>query len=164
MSDDMERTLILLKPDAVQRRLCGELIGRLERKGLALVGMKLLHITPELSKKHYAEHVTKSFYAGLEAFVTSGPAVAIVVEGPQAVKMVRTMMGATNGRKAAPGTIRGDFGLSQQMNLIHGSDSPASAAREIALYFAPGELTNPAKPLNHTVGLDEEFGAITEPE
>jgi nucleoside-diphosphate kinase len=158
----MERTLILLKPDTVQRRLCGELIGRLERKGLALVGMKLLQITPELSKKHYKDHVHKGFYPGLEAFVTSGPSVAIVVEGPQAIKVVRELMGKTNGREAAPGTIRGDFGLSQQMNLIHGSDGRESAEREIALYFAPNELVTPLKPLVETVGYTQEFDAITE--
>lgn len=136
----MERSLILFKPDTVQRKLCGELLARIERKGLKLIGLKMLRVTPELSKQHYSEHVTKKFYPLLEAFITSGPIVAVAVEGPEAVKVMRTMMGSTNGRDSAPGTIRGDYGSSRQMNLIHGSDSPEAAQRELAIYFKPEEL------------------------
>lgn len=136
----MERSLILFKPDTVQRKLCGELLARIERKGLKLIGIKMLRVTPELSKQHYAEHVTKKFYPLLESFITSGPIVAVAVEGPEAVKVMRSMMGSTNGRDSAPGTIRGDYGSSRQMNLIHGSDSPEAAQRELAIYFQPNEL------------------------
>lgn len=136
----LERTLILIKPDAVQRRLTGRILARLEDKGLTIIGLKQLRITPDLSKQHYAEHVDKPFYPSLEQFITSGPVVAICAEGPEAVAVVRTLMGPTNGRQAPPGTIRGDFGLSRQMNLIHGSDGPEAATREIALYFKPEEL------------------------
>ncbi len=135
-----ERTLILFKPDAVERRLCGELLSRIENKGLKIVGLKMLKVTPELSKQHYAEHVSKSFYPLLESFITSGPVVALAIEGPEAVSVMRTMMGKTNGRESAPGTIRGDFGVSRQMNLIHGSDGPDAAKRELAIYFKPEEL------------------------
>jgi nucleoside-diphosphate kinase len=138
----MERTLILFKPDAVQRRLCGTLLSRLEDKGLKVVGLKMLRVTKELSAKHYAEHVTKPFYPLLEQFITSGPVVALVAEGPQAVAVVRAMMGPTNGTQAPPGTIRGDFGLSRQMNLMHGSDSLEAAQKEIAVYFKPDELVS----------------------
>jgi nucleoside-diphosphate kinase len=136
----IERTLILVKPDGVQRRLVGEIVGRLENRGLRLVGLKMLQVTKELSKQHYAEHVTKPFYPMLEEFITSGPVVAIVAEGPEAVAVVRGMMGPTNGRQAPPGTIRGDFGLSRQMNLMHGSDGPEAGKKEIAVYFKPEEL------------------------
>ena len=136
----LERTLVLIKPDAVQRRLTGQILARLEAKGLRIVGLKQLRVTPELSKQHYAEHVSKPFYPSLEEFITSGPIVAICAEGPEAVAVVRTLMGPTNGRQAAPGTIRGDFGLSRQMNLIHGSDGPDAAKREIELYFRSEEL------------------------
>lgn len=135
-----ERTLILVKPDAVQRRLAGQIIARLENKGLKLVGIKLLRITPELSRRHYAEHVNKPFYPHLETFITSGPVVALVAEGPDAIAVCRRLMGPTNGREAPPGTIRGDYGASRQMNLIHGSDGPDAAAREIEIYFRPEEL------------------------
>ncbi len=136
----LERTFVLLKPDAVARRLTGEILGRFERKGLKTVGMKLIKVTSELSKQHYAEHVSKPFYPLLEEFITSGPVIALVLEGPGAIGVVRTMLGPTNGRDAAPGTIRGDFGLSRQMNLVHGSDGPEAAAREIAIYFRSDEL------------------------
>ena len=138
----MERTLILFKPDAVQRRLCGKLLSRLEDKGFKIVGMKMLQVTKELSAKHYAEHVSKPFYPLLESFITSGPVVALVAEGPKAVQVVRGMMGPTNGADAPLGTIRGDFGVSRQMNLMHGSDSPEAAEKEIAVYFKPEELLN----------------------
>jgi len=136
----LEKTLILLKPDAVQRRLCGRILTRLEERGLKLLAMKFLRITRELSAQHYAEHVSKPFYPMLEEFITSGPVLAMVVEGPEAIGVVRGMMGKTNGRESAPGTIRGDFGLSRQVNLIHGSDSPEAAAREIRIYFHPEEV------------------------
>ena len=136
----MQRTLILFKPDAVQRRLAGKLLTRLEEKGLKIVGLKMLMVTKELSRQHYAEHVNKGFYPLLEEFITSGPVIAVVAEGPKAVQVVRGMMGPTNGAEAAPGTIRGDFGVSRQMNLMHGSDSPEAAEKEIAVYFQPNEL------------------------
>ncbi|HAV30404.1 MAG TPA: nucleoside-diphosphate kinase [Planctomycetaceae bacterium] len=136
----MERTLILIKPDAVQRRLIGRVITRIEDKGLSIIGLKLLQVTPEISRLHYAEHVSKSFYPELESFITSGPLVALAIEGPEAITVMRTLMGKTNAREAAPGTIRGDLGASRQMNLIHGSDSPESAQRELAIYFRADEL------------------------
>jgi nucleoside-diphosphate kinase len=138
----IERTLVLLKPDCIQRRLCGVVLQRLETKGLKLVGMKLLRVSPELSREHYVEHVSKPFYPQLEAFITSGPVIALALEGLDAVQVVRTMMGPTNGRSALPGTIRGDFGMSRQMNLVHGSDSVAAAERELKLYFRPEELVS----------------------
>lgn len=152
----LERTLVLLKPDAVARRLCGEIIRRFETRGLKLVGMKYMLVTPELSKQHYAEHVSKPFYPQLEAFITSGPIVAIAWEGPEAISVVRAMMGPTNGRAAAPGTIRGDFGLSRQMNLVHGSDSPEAAARELSIYFQPHELVAAVSPLDPLTLADDE--------
>ena len=131
----MQQTLVLLKPDAVERRLVGEILGRFERKGLTLTALKLMQITPEFSKRHYAEHVLKPFYVGLEAYITSGPVVAAILEGPEAIKVVRAMVGPTNGIDAPAGTIRGDFSLSPQQNLVHASDSPESAEREIELFF-----------------------------
>lgn len=136
----VERTLILVKPDGVRRGLSGEIIGRLERKGLRLRGLKMLRFTGELSDRHYAEHVSKGFYPELKAFITSGPVVAMVIEGDQAVGLCRTMMGATKFTEAAPGTIRGDYAFSFTENLVHGSDSAESAKREIALYFADHEI------------------------
>lgn len=152
----VERTLILLKPDAVQRRLCGKILTRLEDRGLKLVALKLLRVTPELSKQHYAEHVSKPFYPQLEGFITSGPVLALIAEGPEAVRVVRDMMGKTNGRDSAPGTIRGDFGLSRQVNLIHGSDSAASAQREIGIYFRPAEIVDYPVTLAEWVCADDE--------
>jgi nucleoside-diphosphate kinase len=125
-----EKTLILVKPDGVQRKLIGTIIGRIENKGLSIVALKMLTVTPELSKQHYAEHV----------FITSAPVVAMIVQGPEAVSVMRTLIGSTNGREAAPGTIRGDYGCSRQMNMIHGSDSVESATREIDIYFAANEI------------------------
>jgi len=136
----MERTLVLLKPDAVQRRLIGRIISRIEEKGLKILGLKMIRVSRELAEKHYAEHREKPFYPELVSFITSAPVVAMVVEGPKAVDTVRKMMGKTNPLEAEPGTIRGDFGLSVTMNLIHGSDSQASAAREIALFFREDEI------------------------
>lgn len=152
----IERTLILAKPDAVQRRLVGEIVSRLEKRGLRLVGMKMLQVTKELSRQHYAEHVNKGFYPLLEEFITSGPVVAIVAEGPEAIAVVRGMMGPTNGRQALPGTIRGDFGLSRQMNLMHGSDGPEAAKKEIAVYFKPEELLDYKPTLEEWVCAPDE--------
>jgi nucleoside-diphosphate kinase len=136
----METTLVLLKPDAVRWRLLGEIISRLERKGLLLVGMKMLRMDRGLAARHYAEHVGKSFYEELVEFITSGPLVALAVQGPNAIRAVRTLIGNTDPLQAAPGTIRGDFGLLQGENLVHASDSPESARRELALFFEPDEL------------------------
>jgi nucleoside-diphosphate kinase len=136
----MERTLILLKPDAVQRRLAGQIISRFEDKGLNFVALKMLRVTPELAKQHYAEHVAKGWYPTLETFITGGPIVAAIIEGLEAIRVVREMLGATSGLKAAPGTIRGDFSSSRQMNLVHASDGPEAAKREIELYFKPNEI------------------------
>ena len=135
----VERTLVLVKPDAVRRGLSGEIISRLERRGLVLRGAKLIRVDEELAGAHYAEHRGKDFFAGLVSFITSGPTLALIVEGESAVTVVRTTMGATDPAKAAPGTIRGDLGLSMPDNLVHGSDSPESAARELALWFTSDE-------------------------
>jgi nucleoside-diphosphate kinase len=136
----MERTLVLLKPDCVERRLMGRIISRFEEKGLNIIAMKMMRVTPELAKQHYAEHVAKPFYPGLEAFITASPVVAMIVEGLEVIRVVREMLGATSGLKAAAGTIRGDYSSSRQMNLVHASDGPEAAAREIELYFAAGDI------------------------
>lgn len=136
----LERTLVLLKPDCVQRRLMGRIISRFEDKGLNIIAMKLLRVTPELSRQHYAEHVSKPFYPNLESFITSSPLVALVVEGLDVIRVIRDMLGATSGLKAAAGTIRGDYSSSRQMNLVHASDGPEASAREIGLYFKPEEI------------------------
>ena len=138
----MERTLVLVKPDALQRGLTGEVISRIERRGLKIVALRLMQVDQALARRHYAEHEGKPFLEGLVAFITSGPIVAAVFEGPNAVELVRATMGATDPQKAAPGTIRGDLGVYIQNNLIHGSDSPASAQREIALFFGDGEIAS----------------------
>ena len=138
----MQRTLILLKPDAVQRRLVGEITARFERKGLRLVGLKLVQVSRELAEKHYAVHKGKPFYESLLTFLASGPTVALVWEGREAVAVGRNLMGVTDGVKSPPGTIRGDFALSVQNNLVHGSDSAENAATEIALWFKPEELVS----------------------
>ncbi len=130
-----QRTLVLIKPDAVRRGLVGNLLSRFESKGLTLVALEQRHIDGEQADRHYAEHVERDFYPPLRAFVTSGPMVALVLEGDEAIEVVRALNGATDGRKAAPGTIRGDLSLSNRENLVHGSDSPESADREIALWF-----------------------------
>lgn len=131
----MEQTLVLIKPDAVRRGLIGEILGRFERKSLRVEAMELRQLSADAADEHYAEHVTKPWYPDLRDFITSGPLVALVLSGDQAITVVRTMIGATDGRAAAPGTIRGDFSLSNQQNLVHASDSPESAKREIALFF-----------------------------
>jgi nucleoside-diphosphate kinase len=138
----MERTLILLKPDAVQRRLVGDLIGKFERKGLRLAGLKLLQAGKPLAEKHYEVHKERPFYGSLISFLTSGPTVAMVLEGREAVAVARNLIGATDGVKAAPGTIRGDYAISVQNNLVHGSDSAENAAKEIALWFKADELVS----------------------
>ncbi|MFW6776168.1 nucleoside-diphosphate kinase [Nocardioides sp. CPCC 205120] len=130
-----QRTLVLLKPDAVRRGLVGEILSRFEAKGLAIVALELRTIDAEQADAHYAEHVERDFYPPLRTFVTSGPMLAAVLEGDEAIEVVRALNGATDGRKAAPGTIRGDLSLSNRENLVHGSDSPESAEREIALWF-----------------------------
>jgi nucleoside-diphosphate kinase len=130
----------MIKPDAVQRRLAGDILARFERRGFAIRGMKLIRVTREQAAAHYAEHEGKPFYPGLVEFITSGSVVAMVVEGPAAVVTVRTMMGATDPLDSAPGTIRGDYALDIGENAVHGSDSAASAEREIAIYFAEAEL------------------------
>lgn len=133
-----ERTLVLIKPDGVKRRLVGEIISRIERKGLTIAALELRHVSDELASQHYAEHDGKPFFASLLEFITSGPVVAAIVEGPRAVAAFRQLAGGTDPvEKATPGTIRGDFGLETQFNLVHGSDSVDSAKREIALWF-PG--------------------------
>src|SRR5579862_9696969 len=136
----MERTLIIFKPDAVQRGLCGEILTRFEKKGLQLVGMKMMKIPMSLAETHYSAHKGKAFYEGLVKFMTSSPVVVLALEGKDAIAIARKMMGATFGSKAEPGTIRGDFGVSNSFNLIHGSDSPESAQRELGLFFKPDEL------------------------
>ena len=131
----VERTLVLCKPDAVERGLVGEVVGRLERKGFRLVAMELRTLDEATAKRHYAEHEGKPFFGDLVSFITSGPLVALCVEGPDAVGAVRTLMGPTNPITAPPGSIRGDYGLEIEKNLVHGSDSPESAARELTLFF-----------------------------
>ena len=136
----MERTLIILKPDAVQRGLTGEIITRFEKKGLQLVGAKMMKIPQQLAETHYEPHRGKPFYAGLVRFMTSSPVIVLALAGKDAITIARKMMGATFGSKAEPGTIRGDLGVSNSFNLIHGSDSPEAAPRELALFFKPDEL------------------------
>jgi nucleoside-diphosphate kinase len=136
----MERTLIILKPDAVQRGLAGEILSRFEKKGLQIVGMKLMQIARQLAETHYEPHRGKPFYAGLVNFMTSSPVLVLALAGKDVIAISRKMMGATFGSKAEPGTIRGDFGVSNSFNLIHGSDSAESAHRELGLFFRPEEL------------------------
>ncbi len=136
-----QRTLILLKPDAVQRGLAGEILARFERKGLRIVALKQVIATVEQTTKHYAEHAQKPFFPEIQRFITSGPLIALSLEGDSAVIVARSLIGATDGRAAAPGTIRGDFGLSKSNNLVHGSDSPESAERELAIWFPEGTLS-----------------------
>jgi nucleoside-diphosphate kinase len=147
----MERTLVLVKPDAVQRRLVGRVIARLEDKGLRLAGLKMLVVSRDLAAQHYAAHQGKPFYEPLLKFITSGPLVALVVEGPAAVAAVRKLLGATFGAEAEPGTIRGDLALSNRHNLVHGSDSPDAAEQEIARFFTTAELLDYKMTDNHWV-------------
>ena len=135
-----QRTLVLCKPDAVQRGLVGRIVARFERKGLKIAGMKMLAVDEGLASRHYAEHLEKAFYPELRDFITSSPVIAMAIEGENAVEVVRDLMGVTNPQDAASGTIRGDFGLNLTKNLVHGSDSLASAEREVSLFFEPDEL------------------------
>ncbi len=142
----MERSLIILKPDCVHRRLMGRIIQRFEDKGLIIVGMKLMRISRELAERHYAPHKGKPFYPGLMDYITGGPVVVMVLQGDRCIEITRTMLGKTFGHEAAPGTIRGDFGASKTYNLVHASDSPETARTEISLYFRDDELLNYAPP------------------
>lgn len=134
----MQTTLVLFKPDALHRGLVGRLLARFEDKGLQIVGLRMLRMSPETAARHYAEHVGKPFYDGLVAFMTGSPIIALALRGPEAVAVVRRLMGRTFGIEAEPGTLRGDFGCSKSYNLLHGSDSPESAERELALFFPDG--------------------------
>jgi len=138
----LERTLILVKPDAMQRGLAGEILRRFEQRGLRIVGLKLVQVSRELAGKHYAEHEGKPFYPGLVDYITSSPVIAAVLEGAGAIAMVRKMIGKTDPAEAEPGTIRGDLGMEKGRNLVHASDGPESAAREISLWFAEDELVS----------------------
>jgi len=137
-----ERTLILVKPDGVQRRLVGEIVGRFESKGLKLLGLKLLQVSKETAEKHYAVHKERPFYGELVQFITSGPVVAMALEGPDAISLCRKVMGATRPSESEPGTIRGDFAIDTGMNLVHGSDGPDTAKEELSLYFTEEELVS----------------------
>ena len=134
----VQRTLILLKPDCLQRGLAGDVLTRFERKGLRIIGLKLIKPSPEVATRHYAEHAAKPFFPSLLQFITSSPLVALALEGDSAVAVARTLIGATDGRAAPPGTVRGDYGLSKSNNMVHGSDSPESAERELAIWFPEG--------------------------
>jgi len=136
----MERSLVLIKPDGVQRLLVGEVISRLERKGLRLLGMKLMLVPEPLAREHYRQHEGKGFFEGLISYITSSPVVAMVWEGPGAIGVIRDLTGATDPAKAQPGTIRGDYGLDVSFNMVHASDSPESALREVSLFFSPEEI------------------------
>jgi len=138
----LDRTYVMVKPDGVQRNLVGEIISRFEKKGIKIAALKMMRISRELAEKHYGEHQGKPFFGPLVDFITSGPVVAMVLEGKDVVSTVRDMMGATDPLKAASGTIRGSFGMDVGRNVVHGSDSNESAAREIALFFAPGEIND----------------------
>ena len=152
----MERTLVLLKPDCVQRRLMGRVISRFEEKGLNIIAAKMLRVSPSLAKQHYAEHVNKPFYPGLEKFITGSPILALVVEGLEVIRVVREVLGATSGLKAAAGTIRSDYSSSRQMNLVHASDGPEAAQREINLYFKPEEILPYEPTLSGWLKADDE--------
>ncbi|SRR5579883_568334 len=147
----MERTLIIVKPDGVQRGLIGEVLGRFERRGLRLVGLKLMTISRDLAERHYSVHQGKPFYAGLVDYITSGPVVVGVLEGPRAVAVTRVTVGATNPAEAAPGTIRGDLGLEIGFNIIHASDSPENGAHEVALFFEESELVSYSRDIDRWI-------------
>ena len=153
----MERTLILLKPDALQRGLAGRILARFEDKGLKVVGLKLMQISEELAARHYEQHKERPFYAGLVKFMTSRPVVALALEGIGAIAICRKMMGATFGADADAGTIRGDFGVSRSYNLIHGSDSPEAATRELSLFFPEGTVEYDFEAFRWTYDPEEEF-------
>jgi len=142
----MERTLVIIKPDAVQRRLIGEILTRFERRGLRIIGMKMIRIDRPLAEKHYAEHKGKDFFEPLIEYITAAPAVVIVLEGYEAIAAVRRMLGATDPARAEPGTIRADYAMQTRYNLVHGSDSPTTAQREIDLFFSPPEILSQPRP------------------
>jgi nucleoside-diphosphate kinase len=146
-----ERTLVLIKPDGVQRLLTGRILGRYEDRGLKFVGLKMLHVDRDLAERHYEIHREKPFFGSLVEFITSAPLVAVVLEGPNAIAVVRAMNGATRPNEALPGTIRGDFALETAQNLVHASDSPENAADEIALWFDPGELLDHEREIDRWV-------------
>lgn len=152
----LERTLILLKPDCVQRGKCGEVVSRLEQRGMQIVGMKMMHLSQEKCNEHYAHLVGKPFFPKLAAFMTSAPVIGMVVEGVEAVKVVRDMCGPTNARNAMPGTIRGDFALSTQYNIIHASDSPETAIKEVKRFFADNELFAWKRVMDAYTAADDE--------
>jgi nucleoside-diphosphate kinase len=147
----LERTFVMVKPDGVQRGLVGEIIARFERRGYKLVGLKMFTMPREVAETHYAEHRGKPFFEGLVRYITSGPVVAMVWEGKNVIAAAREMMGATDPQKALPGTIRGTYGIDVGRNVVHGSDSPASAAREIGIFFKPDELLNYERPLDRWI-------------
>jgi nucleoside-diphosphate kinase len=151
----MQRTLVLAKPDAVQRGLIGEIIGRFERKGLKVLGLRLLTVPREMAERHYAVHAGKHFYDGLVEFITSGPVAAIALEGPDAIAVVRLMVGKTMPNEADPGTIRGDFGISGLRNLIHASDAPETAESELALWFGEGVLLDYRREIDEWIVAEE---------
>ena len=136
----METTLIILKPDAVQRGLMGELLSRFENKGLSIVGMKFIKVPAEVAEKHYSDHADKPFFPALIDFITASPVLVLAINGPSAISVCRNLIGPTDGTQAPPGTIRGDFGLSKQLNLVHGSDSPEAAEKELGIWFTAGEI------------------------
>jgi nucleoside-diphosphate kinase len=140
--DQMQRTLVIIKPDAVQRHLAGEIIQRFERRGLRIIAMKMVQIGMDLAERHYAEHKGKPFYEPLIDYITAAPCIVMVLEGYSAIPLVRRMMGATNPADAEPGTIRADYAIQTQYNLVHGSDGPETAIREIGLFFEPSELVS----------------------
>lgn len=147
----IEKTFVMIKPDGVQRNLIGEIVSRVEKKGLKIAGMKMLIIPRDLAKKHYGEHTDKPFFQELVSFITSGPVVALVLEGQGAISLARGMMGKTNPSEAAPGTVRGDYGIFTGNNVVHSSDSPESAEREINLFFKPEEIIEYKKDLDYWV-------------
>jgi nucleoside-diphosphate kinase len=151
----MERTLVLVKPDGVQRGLIGEILGRFERKGLKVVGLRLLTVPREMAERHYAVHAGKHFYAGLVEFITSGPVAAIALEGPDAIATVRRLVGRTMPNEADPGTIRGDLGISGLRNLIHASDAPETAQAELELWFEQGALLDYGREIDAWIVAEE---------
>lgn len=152
----MEQTLIILKPDCVQRGLVGRVVSRFEEKGLAMAAIKMMHLTRELAERQYAVHKGKPFYPGLIEYITSGPVVVMVLRGPRAIEVCRALMGKTFGYEAEPGTIRGDLALGRTYNLVHGSDSPETAATEIALYFDRGELLDYTPDVSRWIAKPDE--------
>lgn len=151
-----ERTLVLIKPDAVQRLLTGRLIGRFEERGLKIVGLRLVAVDRDLAERHYAVHRAKPFFGGLVDFITSSPLVAMALQGPNAIAVVRSMVGATRPNEAAAGTIRGDLALETAQNLVHASDGPETAAAELALWFGPGELLDYQRDIDRWALAPEE--------